>query len=107
MPTANATLADERLSDALLLMSPVTLLAMVISRPSSTQATPRATTSMVWKRDQPSRSSRAGMRLRMTPVSARSAPPSPAAGCSDNPRCTVVTVHPLVVSAEPIPGRSE
>jgi hypothetical protein len=46
----------------------VTLLAIMISRPSSTQATPRATTSMVWNRDHPSRSSRAGMRLRMGSV---------------------------------------
>ena len=62
---ANATSLDERLSACGLLIRVVTLLAMVISRPSSTHATPRATTSIVWKRDQPSRSSRAGMRLRI------------------------------------------
>ena len=50
-----------------LLIRLVTLLAIVISRPSRTHATPRATTNMVWNRDQPSRSSRAGIRLRMTP----------------------------------------
>ena len=52
----------------------VTLLAMMISRPSSTHATPRATTSIVWNRDQPSRSSRAGIRLRMGSVSAWAVP---------------------------------
>ena len=67
MPTAKATSEEERLSACGLLTSAVTLLAMVISRPSRTQATPRATTSLVWNRDQPSRSSRAGIRLRMTP----------------------------------------
>ena len=42
-----------------------TLLAIVISRPSRTQATPSATTSRVWNLDQGSRSIRAGIRLRM------------------------------------------
>src|SRR5215469_2208719 len=42
-----------------------TLLAMVISRPSRTHATPSATTSLVWNLDQGSLSIRAGMRLRM------------------------------------------
>jgi hypothetical protein len=46
-------------------MKLVTLLATVISRPSSTHATPRAMMSRVWKPDHPSRSSRAGMTLRM------------------------------------------
>ena len=47
-----------------------TLLAMVISRPSRTHATPSATTSLVWNLDQGSRSIRAGIRLRM-PVARR------------------------------------
>ena len=42
-----------------------TLLAMVISRPSRTHATPSAITSLVWNLDQGSLSIRAGMRLRM------------------------------------------
>ena len=42
-----------------------TLLAMVISRPSRTQATPSAITSLVWNRDHGSRSIRAGIRLRI------------------------------------------
>ena len=47
MPMANDTSLDERFSDCGLLMRVVTLLAMVISRPSSTHATPSATTSIV------------------------------------------------------------
>ena len=42
-----------------------TLLAMVISSPSRTHATPSAITSRVWNLDQGSLSIRAGMRLRM------------------------------------------
>jgi hypothetical protein len=42
-----------------------TLLAIVISKPSRIQATPSATTSRVWNRDQGSLSIRAGMRLRI------------------------------------------
>lgn len=44
-----------------------TALATVISSPSRIQATPSATTIRVWKGDHGNRSSRAGMRLRMTP----------------------------------------
>src|SRR5258708_2026571 len=44
-------------------MIDVELDAMVISSPSSIHATPRATTSRVWNRDQRSRSIRAGTRL--------------------------------------------
>src|ERR1700753_191303 len=47
------------------------LAAMVISRPSRTQATPRATTIFVWNLDQGSRSIRAGMTLRIVGPSAR------------------------------------
>ena len=42
-----------------------TLLAMVISSPSRTQATPSATTILVWNLDHGSRSIRAGIRLRI------------------------------------------
>ena len=65
-------------------MSPSALLAIVISRPSSTHATPRAMTKRVWNRDQPKRSSLAGIRLRIDP-SGRSSP-------LDRPNCSVVTV---------------
>src|SRR4051794_38365150 len=44
-------------------------LATVISRPSRTQATPSAMTSLVWKLDHGRRSMRAGMVLRMVPRS--------------------------------------
>jgi hypothetical protein len=47
VPTANATPADDRFNDCLLLIKLVTLLAIVISSPSSTHATPSATTSIV------------------------------------------------------------
>ena len=63
MPTAKATSEDERFRACFWLIRPSALLAIVISRPSSTQATPRAMTKRVWKRDQPRRSRRAGMRL--------------------------------------------
>ena len=62
-------------------------LAIVISRPSSTQATPRATTSIVWNRDQPSRSRRAGTSVRIVPP-----PESPAATCCSS---TTVTMSPF------------
>ena len=42
-----------------------TLLAMVISSPSKTHATPSATTNLVWNLDHGSRSIRAGIRLRI------------------------------------------
>ena len=42
-----------------------TLLAMVISSPSRTHATPSATTILVWNLDHGSRSIRAGIRLRI------------------------------------------
>src|ERR1700753_4050713 len=45
--------------------SGTTLAAMVISRPSRTQATPSAITSRVWNLDQGSRSILAGIDLRM------------------------------------------
>ena len=45
--------------------SGLTLLAIVISRPSRIHATPSAITSRVWNLDQGSRSIRAGIRLRM------------------------------------------
>ena len=67
MPTVKATSEEERLRACFSMMRPSALLAMVISRPSSTQATPRAMTSRVWNRDHPKRSSRAGMRLRIVP----------------------------------------
>jgi hypothetical protein len=41
------------------------LLARVISSPSRTQATPSATTILVWNLDHGSRSIRAGIRLRI------------------------------------------
>src|ERR1700722_18545437 len=63
VPTEKATEADDRLRAALPLIRLVELLAMVISRPSRIHATPRATTKRVWKRDQRSRSMRAGTRL--------------------------------------------
>src|ERR1700730_703287 len=53
-------------SVSVLLSAPATELATVISRPSSTQATPRAITILVWNRDHGSRSTRAGIRLRVT-----------------------------------------
>ena len=46
-----------------------TLLAMVISRPSSIHAMPSAVTSLVWNRDQGSRSILAGIRLRILGLS--------------------------------------
>src|SRR6185436_20082975 len=46
-------------------------LAIVISKPSSTQVTPSAITSLVWKRDQGRRSMRAGTRLLTTGPGAR------------------------------------
>src|SRR5581483_2494497 len=52
-----------------LLMMFETLLAMVISRPSRTHATPSAMTMRVWNFDQSRRSSRAGTRLRFGCVS--------------------------------------
>ena len=42
-----------------------TLLAIVISSPSRTHATPSATTILVWNLDHGSRSIRAGIRLRI------------------------------------------
>jgi hypothetical protein len=47
VPTEKATEAEERLRAALLLIRLVALLAIVISRPSSTHATPRAMTNRV------------------------------------------------------------
>ena len=97
MPTAKATPAEERFSACLELIRLVTLLAMVISSPSSTQATPRATTSRVWNRDQPRRSSRAGIRLRMVPSGAsdvRRSGPAPAAVPPLGSVVTSVIAHP-------------
>ncbi len=74
MPTANDTSPEERFRACGLLMRVVTLLAIVTSNPSSTHATPSATTSIVWKRDQPSRSSRAGIRLRIGSLPVRAVP---------------------------------
>src|SRR5579862_3848562 len=62
-PTEKATEAELMPRACLELMTLVTLAAMVISRPSRTQATPRAMTMRVWNRDQPRRSMRAGMTL--------------------------------------------
>src|SRR6476659_11066328 len=45
--------------------SPVTLLAIVIWRPSRIQAAPSPMTIRVWNGDQPRRSSRAGIRVRI------------------------------------------
>src|SRR5690348_12719704 len=61
--------------------APATELAMVISSPSSTHATPSAMTSRVWNGDHGSRSTLAGIRLRTTPgaasvVVSMSGPPS-------------------------------
>src|SRR5579875_3411501 len=50
--------------------SATTLAAIVISRPSRTQATPRAVTIRVWNLDQGRRSIRAGMVLRIVGASA-------------------------------------
>src|SRR5262249_21296201 len=51
--------------DDLSVRSGPTLVAIVISSPSSTQATPSAVASLVWSRDHGSRSMRAGIRLRI------------------------------------------
>ena len=64
MPTENATEPEPRPSAAGLLMMALTLLAIVISRPSRIHATPSAMTSRVWNVDQSSRSMRAGTKLR-------------------------------------------
>ena len=65
----SATLPADMFSVLCNVRSGPTMLAMVISRPSRIQATPSAITSLVWNRDQGSRSIRAGMRLRMEGVS--------------------------------------
>src|ERR1700756_5117661 len=52
-------------SEVFSVRSGLTLLAIVISSPSSTHATPSAVTSLVWNRDHGSRSIRAGIRLRI------------------------------------------
>ena len=61
----SATALADMFSAAFWVSSGPTLLAMVISRPSRTHATPRAITSLVWNFDHGSRSIRAGIRLRM------------------------------------------
>ena len=63
-----------------------TLLAMVISRPSRTHATPSATTILVWNLDQGSRSIRAGIRLRMPGLSPSRALLSSRPPCCARPR---------------------
>src|ERR1700683_2908305 len=61
----SAAPATDKCRVAFSVRSGLTLLAIVISKPSRIQATPRAITSLVWNRDHGSRSIRAGIRLRI------------------------------------------
>ena len=63
----SATELADRLSAARSVRLGPTLLAIVISSPSRIQATPSAVTSRVWNLDQGSRSTLAGIRLRIAP----------------------------------------
>src|SRR6478609_1469537 len=63
----NPTAADDNASVSGWVSVSATELATVISRPSRIQATPSATTILVWNCDHGSRSIRAGMRLLITP----------------------------------------
>ena len=105
MPTAKATSDEERLRACFWLMRPSALLAMVISRPSSTQATPRATTKRVWNRDQPRRSSRAGMRLRIVPSARWFGHPASSAlrFFRSDRRCHVPSPFRLTLTTSPYP----
>ncbi len=58
---------DEMPSESLSVRLFVMLLANVISRPSSTHATPSAVSTRVWNLDQGSRSMRAGIRVEIEP----------------------------------------